>query len=141
MTLGIAQILGAALISVSLIAPAQDQQICGGAPLTEARSLEKLPSQLSSLLGRGRPGVDGLADRDGNFNVTDVVDDKLPMRRFVLGGFNDNCALVAIERGGRGHWFELLTLMHTSGKWHVRSRRSIETAPTSLEELRRHASG
>ena len=60
------------------------------------------------------------------------------MRRFVLAGFNDICALVAVERGGRGHWFEVLAFEHTNGKWQVKQRWSVDAMPDSLQELRRH---
>ena len=137
---GLAHVIAATVVSVSLTALAEDYRNCTSKPLTEARSLERLPSEISSLLGRERAGLEGIADRGGKFNVTDVVDNKLPRRRFVLGGFNDACAVVAIEHGGRGHWFEVVTFTQTKGKWQFRERRSIDAAPTSLDALRRHVS-
>jgi hypothetical protein len=133
-----AHVFAAVVASLSSAAVGQGYSDCGGLPLREARSLESLPTQVNSLLGRGRDGLEGIADRNGKFNVTDVVDDKLPMRRFVLAGFNDGCALVAVERGGRGHWFEVLAFERTNGKWQVRQRWSIDAMPHSLQELRQH---
>jgi len=94
---------------------------------------------VNALLGRDRAGLDGIADRDGKFNVTDVVDSKLPMRRFVLAGFNRRCALVAIERGGRGHRFEVLAFERADGKWRAKERWSVDPAPRSFRELRQPA--
>src|SRR5437867_339108 len=133
----IAHVFATVLAGLSLAAAGQEYSACGPQPLTEARSLESLPAQVNSLLGRGRDGLDGIADRNGKFNVTDVVDNKLPMHRFVLVGFNDSCALVAVERGGRAHWFEVLAFERTNGKWQVKQRWSIDAMPDSLQELRR----
>jgi len=72
-----ASVLAILLSGFSLVA-AQQQSACVGKPLTEAHSLEILPAQLNSLLGRDRSGLEGIADRNGKFNVTDVVDNKLP---------------------------------------------------------------
>ena len=116
----------------------EEYSACGRQPLTEARSLESLPAQVNALLGRGHAGLEGIADRNGKFNLTDVVDDKLPVRRFILAGFNDRCALVAVERGGRGHWFEVLAFERTDGTWRATERWSVHPAPDSLQDLRLH---
>ena len=133
----IAYVFATVVAGLSLSAAGQEYSACGRQPLTEARSLENLPAEVNSLLGRGPDGLDGIADRNGKFNVTDVVDNRLPMRRFVLAGFNDSCALVAVERGGRGHWFEVFAFERTNGKWHVEQRWSVDAMPDSLQELRR----
>src|SRR2546425_13315661 len=97
----VASVLVSLLSGFSLVATAQQHSACAGKPLTEAHSLEILPAQLNSLLGRDRSGLEGIADRNGKFNVTDVEDNKLAMRRFVLAGLSASCAIVAVERGAR----------------------------------------
>ncbi len=129
-----ASVLAILLSGFSLVA-AQQQSACVGKPLTEAHSLEILPAQLNSLLGRDRSGLEGIADRNGKFNVTDVVDNKLPMRRFVLAGLSASCAVVAVERGGRAHTYEVVMFERTDAKWRVAQRWSINAAPRSLQEL------
>ena len=131
-------VFAAVLTGASPSAAGQEYPACGRQPLTEARSLESLPAQVKALLGRGRAGLDGIADRNGKFNVADVVDNRLPMRRFVLAGFNERCALVAVERGGRGHWFEVLAFERADGKWQAKERWSVHPAPDSLQELHLH---
>jgi len=73
-----------------------------GHSFREVTTLSALPSNLRTALGIGKSGLDGIADVGGRYNKTDVVDPSLPMRRFVVAGTDDNAALIAIERGGRG---------------------------------------
>ena len=133
-----ASVLASLLSGFSLVAVAQHQSACAGKPLTEAHSLEILPAQLNSLLGRDRSGLEGIADRNGKFNVTDVVDNKLPMRRFVLAGLSASCAIVAVERGGRAHTYEVVAFEHSNTQWRVAQRWSVNVAPRSLQELVAH---
>jgi len=84
-----------------------------GHKLREVRSLSALPRNLQSTLDVGRSGLDGIADRDEKFNPTDVVDSRLPMRRFLVAGLEDDSALVAIERGGLGYGVEVSLFSHT----------------------------
>src|SRR6266704_5053956 len=133
-----ASVLASLLSGFSVVAAAQQQSACAGKPLTEAHSLEILPAQLNSLLGRDRSGLEGIADRNGKFNVTDVVDNKLPMRRFVLAGLSASCAVVAVERGGRAHTYEVVMFEHINAQWRVAQRWSINAAPRSLQELVAH---
>ncbi len=136
----VASVLASLLSGFSLVAAAQQHSACAGNPLTEAHSLEILPPQLNSLLGRDRRGLEGIADRNGKFNVTDVVDNKLPMRRFVLAGLSASCAIVAVERGGRAHTYEVVEFEYTNAKWRVAQRWGINAAPRSLQELVAHVS-
>jgi hypothetical protein len=73
-----------------------------GHALREVSTLGALPPGLQAVLGVGNHGLDGIADRDGKYNPTDVVDSKLPMRRFLVAGLDHDAALIAIEHGGRG---------------------------------------
>ena len=79
-----------------------------GHVLQEVRSLGQVPVVLQAALGAGQPGPGGLADRGQPFNRTDVVDQQLPMRRFLVAGHDGPTWLVAVERGGRGYSVEVL---------------------------------
>ncbi len=74
-----------------------------GLHFREARSIQSLPTHIQNALGVGQPGLDGIADQNGQFNATDVVDSALPRRRFALAGLSSDAVLVAIEQGGRGY--------------------------------------
>lgn len=79
-----------------------------GRMLQEVRSLQQIPESIQSSLGVGRPGLDGVADYGQSFNLTDVVDPRLPRRRLLAAGHSDNTWLIAIERGGRVYNVEVL---------------------------------
>ena len=79
-----------------------------GHALREVRSLADLPDSIQSRLGVGRHGVEGIADRGRPFNVTDVADPRLPMRRFLTAGNDGDTWLVAFEQGGRAHFIKVL---------------------------------
>jgi hypothetical protein len=71
--------------------------------LVEVHTLAALPRDVTSVLGRQKAGAQGIADVREKFNPTDVVDSRLPMRRFVVGGASSTSALVAYEQGGHSH--------------------------------------
>lgn len=80
-----------------------------GHALREVRSLAEIPAAVQTSLGVGRPGVEGVADRGRPFNPTDVVDfRRLPMRRLLTAGSDGDTWLVALERGGRAYYVEVL---------------------------------
>jgi hypothetical protein len=79
-----------------------------GHVLQEVRSLGQVPVVLQAALGAGQPGLGGVADRGQPFNHTDVVDQQLPMRRFLVAGHDGRTWLVAVEHGGRGYSVEVL---------------------------------
>jgi hypothetical protein len=78
----------------------------------EVTSLTDLPPAIRSQLER-EPGSEGIADRGGCFNPTDVVSETeahttCPTRRFVVAGRGEGRWLVALEKGGRGYHVEVL---------------------------------
>jgi hypothetical protein len=85
-----------------------------GYALSEVRTLRELPSGVQAVLGVGTPGLDGIADRNGKYNPTDVVDSSLPMRRFLVAGLDGDTTLVAIEHGGRGWRVEVTLFKKTA---------------------------
>jgi hypothetical protein len=114
---------------------ATEKFACVGASFAEVRSLAELPQEVSALLGKERKGPEGIADQGGKFNKTDVVIDNLPMRRFSLAAVSADCILVAVERGGRGYFVELLAFEHNNTGWHAGKRQSVNSVPRSLQEL------
>ena len=94
--------------------------------LVQVQSVEGLPADVKKALGRQKTGIDGLADGRERFNKTDVVDNKLPMRRFIVAGVGPESVLVAYEEGGRAYSIhaEAFALKNSGwiqvGKWKLR---------------------
>ena len=101
--------------------------------LQEVPALAELPAAVQSELGVGRPGTDGVADRGRPFNVTDVVMDNLPMRRFLTAGRDGDTWLVALERGGRAYNVEVF-LYSTPGVT-LKQRWVLLDHPKSLADV------
>lgn len=112
---------------------------CDSAQLVEIRSLAKLPSDIRRLLPSTNSGLDGIADRGARFNETDVIDRKLPMRRFTLAGVGATCALIAVEHGGFVSGIEVTEYHLTAGEWRPSWRRPIPREPSTVPELLRAA--
>ena len=106
-----------------------------GHKFREVRSLSALPRSLQTTLDVGRAGLDGIADRDGKFNPTDVVDSSLPMRRFVVAGLEDDSALVAVEQGGLGYGVEVTLFSHTAGDARAERTWTLFEPPKTLRAL------
>jgi hypothetical protein len=129
--------LGAILACFAVIGalPAHAEDRCSGVAITEVRSLKALPNQLRHLLPSATSGQDGIADRGGRFNVTDVTDHELPMRRFVLAAVGASCAVIAVEYGGRAHGFELTEYRLTDEAWKATQHRTVLGEPKSTKDL------
>jgi hypothetical protein len=106
-----------------------------GHTFREVRTLSALPPSLQTALGVGRLGLEGIADRDGKFNPTDVVDSKLPMRRLLVAGLEGDTALVAIEHGGRGSRVEVAFFSDTDRRAVVERTWTLFDAPRTLRAL------
>jgi hypothetical protein len=85
--------------------------------LVEVRSLDALPKEVNELLGRWKPGPDGMADAYEPFNQTDVIDPKLPARRFMSAGSNLHAVLVAYEKGGHERTFVASAFSFEHSAW------------------------
>ena len=105
----------------------------------EVRSVAQLPAAIQTSLGADRPGTDGIADRGRPFNVTDVTDSRLPMRRFLTAGHEGDTWIVALERGGRSHGVDVYMYAATGPvlqqHWGLRDR------PNSLTDVVQSMSG
>jgi hypothetical protein len=104
-----------------------------GGNFQEVQGLADLPASIRSALGVGRLGLDGVADRGQPFNPTDVVDDRLPMRRFLAAGRDGDTWLVALEQGGYGYRVEvfLFSALEATPK----QQWSLGDQPKTLNEI------
>jgi hypothetical protein len=85
---------------------------------TEAQSLRELPAGIQALLGVGL-GLAGIADRGETFNETDVTDDSMPRRRFVLAVLSGDTAMVALEQGGRMYSVRAVEFRQDGATWNA----------------------
>jgi len=97
--------------------------------------LSGLPAPLRALLPAVGGGSDGIADRGGRFNATDVVDQSLPRKRFTLATLSGSCAVIAIEYGGIARGFEITEYHLAQGRWSVTHRASVFREPKSIMDL------
>lgn len=103
--------------------------------LVEVKTVEALPRDVKRLLGRQKSGVEGFADRWDKFNKTDVVNEKLPMRRFLVGGAGAISALVAYEQGGRAYSIHASAFALESSGWTEVGKWTLRENPYSLRKL------
>jgi hypothetical protein len=106
-----------------------------GHALREVRTLRELPPAVQAVLGVGTSGLEGIADRNGKYNPTDVVDSRLPMRRFVIAGLDADSALVAVEHGGFGWGVEVALFSNTSQNPTAEQKWTLFESPKTLHEL------
>lgn len=108
----------AGLLALTLEAFAADPaRVAEARALAEVRTLDALPKEVNVLLGRDKSGLDGIADSGKPFNMTDVVDPRLPMRRFLRGGSSLHFVLVEYELGGRGHSIHVVAFESQRSGW------------------------
>jgi hypothetical protein len=126
-------------ISIELLLPcayaAPSATAWKGHDLAEVRTLAALPKPVQNNLLVKASGLEGIADRGGRFNVTDVVDADLPMRRFILAGTDQHLTLVALEHGGRAHYFEAVSFSEVHGELVATQRWALDDAPKNLRAL------
>jgi hypothetical protein len=104
----------------------------------EVTALHALPPGVQTVLGVGKPGLDGIADPGGKYNITDVVDSRLPTRRFLVAGVDKNVALVAVERGGIGWSVQVTLYSNTAQTPFVQQTWSLFESPGTLRALVDH---
>jgi len=106
------------LLLESCAEPPVSQESIGwaGHRFHEVRTLKELPTDVQVALGVGTSGLEGIADRKGKYNPTDVIDSSLPMRRFLVAGIDGDATLVALEHGGFGWRVEVILFDHADPK-------------------------
>ena len=113
-----------------------------GQSFREVRTIKSLPLAIQSELGVGRPGLEGIADRGGRFNETDVVDGRFPRRRFAVAGLSSEEALVAVERGGYAYFVQVFLIPLASDNAKPKEIWTLPIdKPNSLKELVTTVSG
>ncbi|WP_092360220.1 hypothetical protein [Collimonas sp. OK242] len=128
-----------AIVAVLLLfarcqANAAPQPNCSGMPLVEVPSLQALPNEINTFLHRDRDVE--IASRGEWFNPGDVGEG--PHRRFAIAGLNADCAIVAIEHGGRGYSVEIFIFEHKDWGWLGRRDGVMWAVPETLEDLVAH---
>jgi hypothetical protein len=101
----------------------------------EIRTLKELPNEVLSFVLNHPHGL--LADRGGAFNITDLIDPSLPMRRFVVAGMMRDRLAVEIERGGRSHYFQTLHFQRVDNLWVYVSTEDFSEEVDNLSALLR----
>lgn len=111
---------------------AQDAS-CDADDRAAVTSLDALPAQVQDLLGRARPGIDGIADIGGKFNPSDVIlDQTVPMRRLIGGVAGQRCISLTVEYGGVGHYEKKLEYRLIAHSWVQIKGANAEWAPAAL---------
>jgi hypothetical protein len=107
-------------------------------PLEEVRYLGELPGSLAAALGRKKGGPEGMADAGESFNSTGVGNNRLPLRRFVIGGLSEKSALVAYEEGGprdAGHPWHARAYVLDNSAWRKTAEWALYGNPFTLRDL------
>ena len=97
--------------------------------------LKELPLQVQKILKVDEPGYWGIAEKDQEFNATDVVRPNLPMRRLAIAIKSPSCALTAVEQGGRGYSVKLTGFEFREGAWQKIADRTVFKVPQTSAEL------
>jgi hypothetical protein len=116
-------------------APDRTAVTWAGHSLQEIRSLDALPPALQTILGTSKQGLDGIAEPNGKYNATDFVDGRLPMRRFLVAGLDQEMALVAVEHGGYAWRVEVTQYSLRSQTPAEEKSWTTYASPQSLREL------
>ena len=133
-------VVGFALTALPLYAAVSEEYPGGidGRSLVEVRRLCELPNGVATALGWQKVGLEGIAETGGQFNSTDIVDSRLPLRRFITGGASKNFALVGYEEGGPSYpahpYHARAYLLGTSG-WRQTEEWRLVASPHTLQEL------
>jgi hypothetical protein len=103
--------------------------------LVEVGSIEGLPADVKKILGRQKTGVEGIADKWDRFNATDVINNQLPMRRFITGGASPSSAVVAYEQGGIGYSIQAAAFALQRSGWTEVGQWTLHERPSALYPL------
>jgi hypothetical protein len=126
-----------ACLSIAASCGAEAPVALNSSSLTEVTTLAGLPDGIRNALGQDKSGLEGIAEKGARYNVTDVTDSHLPMRRFVVAGVSRDSAVVAVEHGGRARWYEAIRFSRKNSVWSKTERVPISREPRSLNDLLR----
>lgn len=97
---------------------------CASAFFAEVKSLSALPAALRAALAAGSPGGK-IADVGEPFNATDVLFNDFAQQRLISGRLAPDCAVIVVERGGRGYAKITITVERNGESWSERSRTTV----------------
>ena len=98
-------------------------------------SLKCCDSDVKKSLGRGKAGVEGIADKWEKFNATDAMYNQLPGRRFITGGAGASSVLVSYEQGGIGYTIRAAAFALDRSGWVQVGQWKLSENPCSLHRL------
>lgn len=107
-------------ISFLLLAllPAISVQACPAGATRPLSSLNELPRELLTVLGRFDKPNPRIADIGEKFNASDVIfANSAPQRRLVAGAAAENCVELKVEFGGIAHRTDTLEFQNTGEGW------------------------
>jgi hypothetical protein len=133
-------VIGLAFSALPLCATPAEERPGGvdGSSLVEVRRLSELPSGAATALGWQKAGLEGMADAGGQFNSTNIVDSRLPLRRFISGGANANSALIGYEEGGPSypaHTYHARAYLLDKSGWKQTGEWTLGYRPHTLQLL------
>ena len=116
---------------VALNALASEPPLWQGHEFQEVRSLSALPAAIQHQLDVRGGGTSGVAEMGQPFNISDVTDPHLPMRRLLVAGHDGDRWIVALEQGGRGYSIQVFLFVKNEQRDHW----ALLTRPTSLQQV------
>jgi hypothetical protein len=131
----LAILLAILLAATTRITSAETPFVIDTSRLVQVTSVEGLPADVKKLLGRQKAGIEGFADKWDKFNKTDVIDPRLPMRRFNTGGAGPTSALVAYEQGGQEYSIHAIAFALEKSGWVEVGKWTLPRATHTLHGL------
>lgn len=116
---------------VALNAFASELPLWQGHEFHEVRSLSAIPAAIQHQLDVLAGGTLGVAEKGQPFNIADVTDQDLPMRRLLAAGHDGDRWIVALEQGGRGYSIQVFLFVKNEQHDHW----VLLTKPTSLQQV------
>lgn len=112
-------------IGVGPVAHGDPQDMgCDNASFTEVKSLSALPVALRNALAAGSPRGK-IADVGEPFNSSDVLNNDFAQQRVISGKLANDCAVIVVERGGRGYSKITIIVERNGESWSERTRTTI----------------
>lgn len=97
----------------------------------EVESLSAIPSAIQRQLDLRGGGTPGVAEKGQPFNIADVTDQHLPMRRLLAAGHEGDRWIVALEQGGRGYSVQVFLFVKNEQRDHW----ALLSRPISLQQV------
>lgn len=116
---------------VALNAFASEPPLWQGREFQEVQSLSAIPAAIQHQLEVQGGGTSGVAEMGQPFNISDVTDPHLPMRRLLAAGHDGDRWIVALEQGGRGYSVQVFLFVKNAQREHW----ALLTRPTSFQQV------